>query len=152
MLGINAATEQDHGLRLPNLLVCCMLLIICICQNGGWASVVFQGILGPAPDGNKKNMDPWICHMCKSSTLFLPPKLSIYIYIYIYGNEFEVAPDQCFPCFDVPACGSLTSEAYVFVSIYTMAHNIFVGFDSVFIIGPSGHESLRIIELCRKLS
>ena len=56
------------------------------------------------------------------------------------------------PRFDVPACGSLAAEVYAFVSIYTMAHNIFAGFDSVFIIGPSGHESLRILELCRKLS
>ena len=98
--------------------------------------------------GIKTIWDPWICHMCKSSAMFLSPKLSIYTETSLRSPQINFIPR-----FDVPACGSLAAEMYAFVSIYTMAHNICAGFDSVFILGPSGHESLnRNHELRKQIS
>ena len=77
--------------------------------------------------------------MCTSSTLLLSPKLSIYTETNLRSPQIKFISR-----FDGLACGSLAAEVYAFGSIYTMAHTIFLGLDSVFILGPSGHESLRI--------
>ena len=68
------------------------------------------------------------------------------------GTRFGAPKIKFIPQIDGPAHGSLAAEVYAFVSIYTVARTGGLGFDFVFILGPNGHESLRIYELREKLS
>ena len=67
------------------------MYIYIICQNGGWASVVFQGILGPALDGNRKQVGSIdLLHVQKFNFAFATQTQHVHV------NEIRGAQNQIY--------------------------------------------------------